>query len=140
MMWKEKYTIGVASIDEQHKELFKKLGDFIQLVQNKEIKWEDRLSKTKETLGFLQEYVVFHFDDEEKYQERINYPDVEIHKEAHRKFRQGIDEYVAIFMEGGFTEEKMQEFSAKLMTWLIMHVGKMDQKIGEFVKSEGVKS
>ena len=53
MMWKEKYSIGVETIDEQHKELFKNLGEFIKLVQNKEIKWEDRLNKAKETLEFL---------------------------------------------------------------------------------------
>lgn len=139
MMWKEKYSIGVETIDEQHKELFKNLGEFIKLVQNKEIKWEDRLNKAKETLEFLQGYVIFHFEDEEKYQESINYPDLEIHREAHKNFKAGIDEYVEIFAEGGFTEDKMQEFSAKLMTWLIMHVGKMDQKIGEYVRSKGAE-
>ena len=133
-MWKDYYSIGVETIDDQHKELFKNLGDFIMLVRDKEIKWEDRLDKAKETLDFLQEYVVFHFDDEEKFQESINYPDIEIHKEAHRQFKEGINEYVEIFNEGGFTEDKMQEFSAKLMTWLIMHVGKMDQEIGKFVR------
>lgn len=140
MMWKEKYSIDVESIDEQHQELFKNLGEFIKLVQNKEVPWEERLEKAKETLGFLQDYVVYHFDDEEKFQESIAYPDIEIHKEAHRKFKEGINEYVEIFTEGGFTEDKMQEFSAKLMTWLIMHVGKMDQKIGEYVREKGVKA
>ncbi|MEW8973816.1 MAG: hemerythrin family protein [Tissierellaceae bacterium] len=139
-MWKEKYKIGVDSIDDQHKELFKHLGEFIQLVQKKDVSWDDRLDKVKETLDFLQGYVVFHFDDEEKFQESIDYPDIEIHKEAHRVFKEGINQYVRIFQEGGFTKEKMQEFSAKLMTWLIMHVGKMDQKIGEYVKSREVKA
>lgn len=140
MMWKDKYSINVKTIDDQHKELFKNLGEFIKLVQKKDIPWEDRLDKAKETLEFLQGYVEFHFDDEEKYQESIDYPDLEIHREAHRKFKENIYEYVEIFTEGGFTEEKMQEFSAKLMTWLIMHVGKMDQKIGEYVKEKGVEA
>lgn len=139
-MWKDMYSIDVESIDEQHQELFKNLGEFIKLVQNKEVKWEDRLNKAKETLEFLQEYVIYHFDEEEKFQESIDYPDLKVHKEAHRKFKEGIDEYVEMFTEGGFTEEKMQEFSARLMTWLIMHVGKMDQKIGEYVKEKGVNA
>ena len=137
MMWKDKYMVGVETIDEQHKELFKRLSEFIQIVQDKEKSWEERLDKVKETMSFMQEYVVFHFNDEEAYQEKINYPDMEIHKEAHRKFKEGINEYVEIFQQGGFTEERIQEFSAKLMTWLIMHVGKMDQKIGEYVKEKG---
>lgn len=136
MMWKDKYKVGVELIDEQHKELFKRLSEFIQIVQTKS-DWDERLDKVKETMEFMQEYVVSHFDDEEAYQKEINYPDIETHKEAHRKFKEGINDYVEIFQRGGFTEEKIQEFSAKLMTWLIMHVGKMDQKIGEYVREKG---
>lgn len=136
MMWKDKYKVGVELIDEQHKELFKRLSEFIQIVQTKS-DWNERLDKVKETMEFMQEYVVFHFDDEEAYQKEINYPDYELHKEVHRKFKEGINDYVEIFQRGGFTEEKIQEFCAKLMTWLIMHVGKMDQKIGEYVRKKG---
>ena len=79
MMWKDKYKVGVELIDEQHKELFKRLSEFIQIVQSKS-DWNERLDKVKETMEFMQEYVIFHFDDEEAYQEKINYPDIEIHK------------------------------------------------------------
>lgn len=136
VMWKDRYSIGVELIDSQHKELFKRLSEFIQMVQD-DRKWAEKLEKVKETLDFLQEYVVFHFDDEESYQEEINYPEIDLHKEAHAKFKEGINFYVKLFEEEGFTEEKIQELSAKLMTWLIMHVGKMDQKIGEYVRSKG---
>jgi len=91
----------------------------------------------KETMDFMKEYVVYHFDDEEAYQARIGYPGIEDHKIAHFKFKEGINHYVKIFEEEGFTEEKIQEFGGKLMTWLIMHVGKMDQMIGEYAKSKG---
>lgn len=136
MMWKEKYKVGVSLIDEQHEELFKRLSNFIKIVQS-ENDWEDKLDEVKETMAFMGEYVVFHFNDEENYMEEINYPEIEIHKEIHRKFKGMINDYVEIFEQGGFTEEKMQEFSAKLMTWLIMHVGKMDQKVGEYVREKG---
>ncbi len=135
MMWKEKYKVGVELIDEQHKELFGRLSNFIETVQN-EMPWEEKLDKVKSTMEFMQEYVITHFADEEEYQEQINYPDIEEHKIAHAKFKAGIDDYVKIFEEGGFTEEKIQEFSGKLMAWLIMHVGHMDQKIGQYVKSK----
>lgn len=135
MMWKEKYKVGVELIDEQHKELFARLSNFIETVQN-EIPWEEKLDKVKATMEFMQEYVVTHFADEEIYQEKINYPHVEEHKIAHAKFKEGINDYVKVFEEGGFTEEKIQEFSGKLMAWLIMHVGHMDQKIGQYVKTK----
>lgn len=135
-MWKDKYKVGVPLIDEQHQELFKRLSEFLQIVQSKVI-WEEKIEKVKETMIFMQEYVIVHFDAEEEYQEKINYPGIEKHKEIHAKFKEEINHYVTLFEEDGFTEEIVQEFGAKLMTWLIMHVGKMDQQIGEYVRSQG---
>lgn len=136
MMWKEKYKIGIELIDEQHEELFKRVSDFIHTIENKD-RWEDKLEKVKETMVFMKEYVIVHFADEEVYQEQIKYPDIENHKIAHAKFREGVESYVRIFEKEGFTEEKIQEFGGKLMAWLIMHVCKMDQMIGEYVSSKG---
>ncbi|HOQ38160.1 MAG TPA: hemerythrin family protein [Acetivibrio sp.] len=136
MMWKDKYKIGVEAIDQQHEELFRRVSNFNQTIRN-EVNWEAKLDKVKETMLFMKDYVIVHFNDEEAYQEQIGYPQIEEHKDAHAKFKQGIDNYVKIFEEEGFTEEKIQEFGGKLMAWLIMHVGNMDQKIGEYVKSKG---
>jgi hemerythrin len=136
MMWKEKYRIGVEHIDEQHKELFKRVFNFLQTVQSKET-WEDKLEKVKETMAFMKDYVIVHFNDEEIYQEQIGYPDIETHKEVHSNFKEEVHDYVRSFEQEGFDEEKIQEFGAKLMTWLIMHVAKMDQEIGRYVKAKG---
>lgn len=134
-MWKDKYRIGVERIDEQHRELFKRLSNFIQIVQD-HIPWEGKMNSVKETMEFMKEYVEYHFDDEEMYQKQISYPGIGLHIDAHRKFKEGIHHYAQLFERGQFTESKVQEFSAKLMTWLIMHVGKMDQQIGEYVRTK----
>lgn len=136
MMWKDKYKIGIDSIDQQHEELFGYVSNFTQTIRNEE-NWEAKLGKVKETMAFMKDYVVSHFNEEEAYQEQINYPYIEEHKDAHAKFKEAVNDYVKIFEEEGFNEEKIQEFGGKLMTWLIMHVGNMDQKIGEYVKSKG---
>lgn len=136
MMWKEKYKVGVDLIDEQHKELFNRLSNFIQIVQN-ETNWDEKIETVKETLTFMQDYVVFHFNAEEKFQEESGYPDIEEHKKIHADFKEGINNYVKIFEKDGFTEEKIQELSAKLMTWLIMHVGRTDQEIGKYIRQKG---
>lgn len=136
MMWKEKYKIGIGLIDEQHEELFKRVSEFIRIIESKD-NWEDRLEKVKETMAFMKEYVIVHFADEEEYQGQIGYPEIESHKIAHAKFREGVDSYLKVFEQEGYTEEKIQEFGGKLMTWLIMHVCKMDQMIGEYVNGKG---
>jgi len=136
MMWKEKYKIGVDVIDKQHQELFKRVSEFLHAIQKKD-QWENKMVKVKETLDFMKEYVIVHFADEEEYQEKIGYPYLEEHRDAHNKFKAGVFDYVDRFEREGFTEELVQEFGGKLMTWLIMHVAKMDQEIGNYVKSKG---
>ena len=136
MMWKDRYAIGVERIDEQHKELFDRLGSFIQ-VTNQKGDWSDRLEKAKETMNFLGDYVNYHFADEEELCRELGFPEQEEHKKAHQEFKKGIETYVLKASENSFDEATMQEFAGKLMTWLIVHVGKEDQKIGEYVKREG---
>ncbi|AOY76589.1 bacteriohemerythrin [Clostridium formicaceticum] len=135
MMWKEKYKIGVPLVDQQHEELFKRVSEFIQTVQKKGI-WTEKLDKVKETMAFMQEYVVVHFHDEEVYQEEVEYPERESHKQDHTQFKEAVGNYVNRFKEEGYSEELVQEFSGKLVAWLIMHVAAKDQKIGEYVDAQ----
>ncbi len=136
MMWKETYKIGVDLIDTQHKELFHRVYDFIQSVQQKG-EWEEKLAKVKDTLTFMQNYVVEHFEDEEEYQRKINYPHYEEHKAIHGRFREMINNYAKRFKQENYTQEIVQEFGGKLMTWLIMHVAATDQQIGAYVRQQG---
>lgn len=134
-MWKEQYKIGVTNIDEQHRALFSRVAGFIQAVRGAG-QWEDKIDKVKDTLEFMKAYVIFHFDDEEEYQQEIGYPGYVEHKQAHEKFKGAIAEYEKRFEQEGYHEELVQEFGGKLMTWLIMHVAAMDQKIGEYVNNQ----
>lgn len=135
-MWKEKYRVGVEVIDQQHEELFRRVADFLNSVQRVG-SWDDKLAKVKETLEFMQEYVVVHFEAEEALQREINYPDYEAHKKAHEDLKGTVADYASIFEQEGYLQETVQEFGAKLMTWLIMHVAATDQKIGEYLREQG---
>lgn len=135
-MWKERYKIGAPLVDQQHKELFKRVSAFIQVVQS-DVPWELKIEKVKETLSFMQRYVIEHFEAEEKFQEEIGYPGLEEHRKIHEQFKGAIQQYVDRFEKEGFTKKLVQEFAGKLMTWLILHVAGDDQKIGEYYKSIG---
>ncbi len=136
MMWKEKYRVGAVLIDTQHQELFKRVSNFISVVQSPK-PWDEKVEEVKETLGFMQEYVVIHFNDEERFQEEIGYPELERHRAIHSQFRGVIQSYANRVAQEGYTQELMQELGGRLMTWLIMHVAGEDQKIGEFLRSQG---
>ncbi|NBG87903.1 bacteriohemerythrin [Isachenkonia alkalipeptolytica] len=135
-MWKDRYKIGVERIDEQHRELFQRVEEFLKATNDPQRTWEDKIEKVKETMNFMGEYVHYHFDDEEKLQEELGYPNIEDHKKAHEKFKKGIEEYIEKLENENYSEELVQEFGGKIMTWLIMHVGDVDQKIGDYVTKE----
>jgi hemerythrin len=85
----------------------------------------------------MQHYVIIHFADEENLQREIGYPGLEKHAAIHQAFKEEIQRFADKVAQEGFDEETVQEFGAKVMTWLIMHVGREDQKIGEFIRSQG---
>ncbi|HHW07645.1 MAG TPA: hemerythrin family protein [Clostridia bacterium] len=136
MMWKEKYRLGVQNIDEQHEELFRRVSEFV-LALRQDGSWEEKLPKVKETLAFMQSYVITHFADEEAYQREMQYPGYEEHRRIHEDFKAEVHEFARRFEEEGYLEDTVQQFAGKLLAWLINHVAATDQQIAHFVSGQG---
>lgn len=135
MIWKDNYEIGVKEVDQQHKELFKRLNSFLRVVRSDEDK-DIKCEKIEETLDFMSEYVVVHFDSEEAIQKKYNYPEYEKHHQIHERFKAEIAEFKKEFEEDKYNEDLVMEFSGKLLTWLINHVAAEDQKIGDYINEQ----
>ncbi len=131
MIWKDSYKIGVQEVDDQHKELFERLNAFLRVVRGKET-MEVKAEKVAETLAFMGEYVIVHFDSEEEIQRRYNYPNYETHRQIHERFKAEIAKFEDGFHRQ-FDEDLLQEFSGKLLAWLINHVADEDQRIGDYI-------
>ncbi len=86
MIWKDSYKIGVQEVDDQHKELFERLNAFLRVVRGKDT-MEVKAEKVAETLAFMGEYVIVHFDSEEEIQRRYNYLNYETHRQIHERFK-----------------------------------------------------
>ncbi|MFW5736803.1 MAG: bacteriohemerythrin [Halanaerobium sp.] len=134
MIWRDEYKIGVELVDEQHQELFKRLGDFIQTVRSDKEKSEKK-EEVEKTLNFMGEYVVTHFDAEEALQKKYNYPDYENHHQIHEDFKAEVSEFQKEYKENEYDEDFVLEFSGRLLTWLINHVASTDQDIGKHINS-----
>ena len=132
MIWKEEYKIGVPEFDAQHKELFHRLNSFIELIHS-EGSMEEKKEELFETLEFMQEYVVIHFDSEEKIQQKYDFPHYEEHRKIHEQFKAEIEEFAEDFTENEEDEDLVMVFSGRLLTWLIKHVTGDDQKIAEHI-------
>lgn len=131
MLWKEEFCIGVEMIDRQHKELFDKVYELLNEINDSV---DHRRDECIAAILFLKDYAVKHFAAEEAYQESIGYPEYEEHKKLHVKFVQSVLDHEKKMTASNFAEKDVKEFAGMLVTWLLYHVADTDQKIGGFVK------
>ena len=131
MVWEEKLSIGVDAIDEQHRELFAKVGVLLNEVNGSV---EESKEKCIATILFLKDYAVNHFETEESYQKMIGYPAFEEHKKLHAKFVQNVLEHEKKMTASNFAEKDVKAFTGMLVAWLIFHVANADREIGTFIR------
>ncbi len=137
MLWKDKYELGVPRVDAQHKELFQRVEAFMQTLRSS-VSWEEKVQRVNETLEFMKGYVVEHFRDEEEYQQSINYPGYEMHKQIHTDMVKYVLQVSEEYERSGYNEQLMQQFGGKLLAWLINHVAAEDQRIATYAIEKGV--
>ncbi|HAF60204.1 MAG: bacteriohemerythrin [Anaerovoracaceae bacterium] len=137
MLWKDQYELGVPVIDAQHKELFRRVDSFLQVLRS-ENSWDEKIPEINETLEFMKNYVVEHFRDEEEYQRSIDYPGYDAHKQLHADMVKYVLEVSRQYEQSNKNEELMQQFGGRLLAWLINHVAAEDQRIADYAKKKGV--
>jgi len=84
IVWKDEYSVGVKVIDDQHKELFRRVNKLFDDVSR------GNVTTVLETLDFLNSYVIYHFSAEEQLMAKANYPELESHKNEHEWFKSEI--------------------------------------------------
>ena len=125
-LWKEEYKIGNEKIDAQHKELFFKVEDLLDMAMTGDE--ETNRQECLELLDFLISYTIFHFDTEEELQKELNYVSYSQHARMHSEFKNTVRAYQAE-VEKDFSKEILKKLTGTLMTWLVMHVCDCDKKI-----------
>jgi|GEM_PF-219424 len=126
MVWSPEYAVGVPEIDDQHQRLFKMINDLneaMALGRGKDVL--DRI------LAGLVDYTARHFQTEEYYMEKANYPELESHREVHRRLTDKVHEMVDRYKTGevGLGVELL-DF---LQDWLKKHILGTDKKYAPYL-------
>ena len=82
IVWKSEYNIGNFKIDNEHKQLFTIAQKTVSIMGKNDNKTFEEL---KEIIKSLFKYVSIHFKNEEEHMRLIDYPDINRHKELHKK-------------------------------------------------------
>ena len=124
--WKEKYSVRIKSIDDQHKELVRLINEL-----NNAMLYEKGRSVIGKIIEGLVSYTVYHFDYEEKLMKQCNYPDFHNHKKFHTSLINTIKEFKKDFDSG--EKELSKEVMEFLKSWLVEHIMGIDQKYSELM-------
>lgn len=129
--WRDEYSIGLNTIDEQHKKLIRIINDLLVAMKS---------GKGKEVVGSaidnLLSYTNEHFGFEEKVFARINYPEVSEHLNLHKSFVDKIKGF-KVDHEAGKILLSMQIMNF-LKDWLVKHIQGTDTRYVDDFKKAGI--
>lgn len=131
--WTERLSVGVETIDAQHRELFASINAL--LADN----GTAAPGEIPRVVAFLEDYVTNHFGMEEIYMRRLSYPGYSFHKGEHVSF---INEFYDLRDEldaGGATPALADRMGRFFGDWLVNHIGKVDKALGAFLREKGKK-
>ncbi|MBD5457660.1 MAG: bacteriohemerythrin [Lachnospiraceae bacterium] len=127
-LFTDQYLTGITLIDDEHKELFRIIGEVQRVIMEEYL--SDKYDEIVHLLEELKDYTKFHFADEEKYMQSIQYEGLDAQKRAH-------DAFVARLEEMNFEhidehqQETLEEMLEFLTEWLVNHIMNSDKKIGK---------
>lgn len=130
--WKEKYSIGLDTIDDQHKILVEMINDLIVAMDNGSGQKEIIIIIKK-----LSEYTQTHFKFEEELFTKWNYEHEAAHLEEHNSFVKKVSEFQKGLEAGTFGLSINVLFF--LQDWLLKHINGSDKKYVELFQSNGMK-
>jgi len=127
--WDEKYSVGVSTIDEEHKK-------FIDII-NKAIVTKEHNDKPEEIREILYEmikYALNHFATEEANMIKFNFPEYQSHRNEHLDFTDKTVSMINKVIKGDYNvANQILEY---LKQWLVNHIQGSDRKyIDCFIKN-----
>jgi hemerythrin len=126
--WKQDLSVGFQEIDDQHKELFRKINDLLESIgQGRGIQ------EVKNMIKFLEDYTATHFSSEEKLMLKHNYNGYPAQKTEHNKFIKVLDELKKKIGTSDVLLSSLLTVQKVTVDWLINHISKMDKTLGSFL-------
>jgi len=133
--WWEDLATGNTTIDNQHKELFRRINSLLAACEER--KGRDEVGNL---LLFLKNYVKTHFTDEEALQLRYNYPHFIEHRDEHDAFIQNLLLVEEQFNSEGTSLLVIVNAGKMALQWVQNHIYQSDKKMAEFVNGMMSKS
>jgi len=130
--WKDEYSVGIDSIDGQHKKLLNLINNLQTAVY-----FSTGEAFEQEALDDLVLYTKTHFSYEEGLMEQHGFPGFEAHRKQHQQMIARVEEVLAQYQNDKDTA--MKNATIFLRDWLIKHINGTDKQYSSFLIEKGVK-
>ncbi len=130
--WSDDLNTGIRAIDEQHKELFRRINALLAACQEGKA-----LDVVGDVLKFLEDYIVIHFTAEENIQLHYSYPGYPLHKAMHESFILDIQGLSKQFDEEGGSAAMIERTNNVAVEWLLNHIKRADKELADYLKFKG---
>jgi hemerythrin-like metal-binding protein len=126
--WHESHSVGVPSIDEQHKRLMALTNRLFQAIMN-----EAGEAALEGILNELADYVSYHFTHEEELLRKYGYPEdlLAEHEAEHKALTDEVHRYIALYRKDPANLDL--SVYVFLRDWTTEHMSRSDSEYSEFL-------
>lgn len=125
--WNSSYEVGIYSVDAQHKHLVDLTNRLYRACTGEK---QDLAKEFQTVMKELVDYVMFHFKDEERIMQEVDYPNFKEHKQKHEQFIKEILSAVSEYTEG--QKFVPDNFAFFLRDWLFNHILMTDKVMAKY--------
>ena len=128
--WSDQYLIGIDAIDAQHRKFFDATHHLYDEILNARGE-----TAVEGALDFLRNYAAGHFQAEEAFMQKHEYPLIEGHKELHALFLRRLDGLSDEYdVHRTPTQEVADQILEMTQDWLLDHIIDEDTHYAQHVK------
>ncbi|MBF0454864.1 MAG: hemerythrin family protein [Magnetococcales bacterium] len=133
--WNQQWSVGVDSLDDDHKKLIGIINQIIGLYASKS---EER--HLRSAISKLMKYTGTHLKNEEQFLESIGYPQIQQHKEVHLRLMYDVLAAKAKLLNSHYDGTSTEELKRFLVDkWLVEHIQQGDQDYARFLRENSLK-
>lgn len=115
--WHKEIETGVDLLDKQHKEFIIKVNKFVIKVLA-----EKSTEAAEETIAFLQNYLLYHFQTEEAFQFESHYPGYLDHQAAHKNLAFRVKQVATNLKVNDYSSVAIEDFYKMIREWIEEHI------------------
>jgi len=123
--WRESFNIGVDQFDQEHRKILELINRMFEAIRDKKDK-ESVVQICKDALW----YTEYHFANEEKALQAVDYPDLEEQLAEHARLKSEAERFQVLINDDA--PKGATEFYLFLREWLIDHILVCDKKYGPY--------